>query len=165
MSNTHRFFIEDGQGGIITEDGEEAMDYIIEKGDEFNLQNLTNLSEYNECQPVPIELDAENENLENKISLVIEKLGMLGTTHLTKSQLQEPQKLHILELFDNKPYTTTDEVVDSLTKAFEGFMLKKSTLNNFILHECHLTIKRLQRQPKARNDPKCIDARYEWVIE
>ena len=81
------------------------------------------------------------------------------------SQLQEPRKLHILELFDNKPYTTTDEVVDSLTETFEGFTLKQSTVNSFILHECNLTIKRLQRQPKARNDPARIQARYDWVMK
>ena len=75
MSNTHKFFIEDGQGGITTEDGAEAMDYIIEEEEEFNLRNLTNLSEYNDCQPVPIELDAEDENLESRISLVIEKVN------------------------------------------------------------------------------------------
>ena len=73
MSNTHELFIEDGQGGITTEDNAEAMDYVIEEGEEFNLRNLTNLSEYNDCQAVPIELDAEDENLESRISLVIEK--------------------------------------------------------------------------------------------
>ncbi|OBZ81029.1 hypothetical protein A0J61_10922, partial [Choanephora cucurbitarum] len=79
-----------------------------------------------------------------------------------KSQLQEP---HILELFNNKPYTTTDEVVDSLTKALEGFTLKSSTVNSFISHECNLTIKRLQRQPKARSDPARIQASYDWVMK
>ncbi|KAI8374956.1 hypothetical protein EDC96DRAFT_497398 [Choanephora cucurbitarum] len=48
MSNTHKFFIGDGQGGITMEDGAEAMDYVIEEGEEFNLRNLTNLSEYND---------------------------------------------------------------------------------------------------------------------
>ncbi|KAI8375764.1 hypothetical protein EDC96DRAFT_571850 [Choanephora cucurbitarum] len=190
----------DGQGGITTEDGAEAMGYIIEEGEEFNLRNLTNLSEYNDCQPVSIELDAEDENLESRISLVIEKVNKtiadkVGNLELpretaqtwakrirtepswniyekqtnkssrAKSQLQEPQKLHILELFDNKPYTTIDEVVDSLTKAFEGFTLKQSTVNSFILHECNLTIKRLQRQHKARNDPARTQARYDWVMK
>lgn len=232
MSNTNRFFIEDGQGRLTTEDGEEAMDYIIEEGDEFNLRNLTTLTAYTECQPVPIELDAEDENLEDRILLVIERVnktiankvgnvtnyatytddqktlflyylkikfysaakaaGKTGIAERTaqtwakrirmesdwniyekqtnkgnraKSQLQELQRLHVLELFDEKPYTTTDEVVDSLTKAFAGFSLKKSTVNSFILHECNLTIKKLQRQPKARNDPTRINARYEWVME
>ncbi|KAI8364518.1 hypothetical protein EDC96DRAFT_424716, partial [Choanephora cucurbitarum] len=45
----------------------------VEEGEKFNLQNLTDLSEYNDCQPVPIELDAEDENLESRISLVIKK--------------------------------------------------------------------------------------------
>lgn len=43
-------------------------------------------------------------------------------------------------------------------------MLKKSTVNSFILHECNLSIKRLGRQPQARNDPKRIEARCEWII-
>lgn len=75
MSSTHRFLIEEGQGGITAENEEEAMDYIIEEGEEFNLRNLTNLTEYMECQPVPIELDAEDKNLENIILLVIEKVN------------------------------------------------------------------------------------------
>ena len=44
-------------------------------------------------------------------------------------------------------------------------MLKQSTVNSFILHECDLTIKRLQRQPKARNDPARNQARYDWVMK
>lgn len=80
-----------------------------------------------------------------------------------KSQLQDERKLHITNLFDEKPYTTTDEVIDSLSKAFEGFSLKKSTVNSFILHECNLSVKRLVRHSVARNDETRIDARYEWV--
>ncbi|KAI8090311.1 uncharacterized protein B0P05DRAFT_331870 [Gilbertella persicaria] len=82
-----------------------------------------------------------------------------------KSQLQEPQKQHIIQLLDEKAYRTTDEVVDSLTKAFEGFSLKRSTVNSFILHECNLTRKRLVRHPAARNDEQRIQERYEWVIK
>ncbi|OBZ82132.1 hypothetical protein A0J61_09819, partial [Choanephora cucurbitarum] len=155
-------------GGITTEDGAEVMDYVIEEGEEFNLRNLTNLSEYDDCQAVPIELNAEDENLESRIPFVIEKNiyeKQTNKNNRAKSQLQELQKLHILELFDNKPYTTTDEVVDSLTKAFEGFTLKQSTVNSLILHECNLAIKRLQRQPKARNNPARIQVRYDWVMK
>ena len=47
------------------------INYISEE--ESNLRKLTDLSKYNEFQPVPIELDAEDENLESRISLVIEK--------------------------------------------------------------------------------------------
>ncbi|OBZ82174.1 hypothetical protein A0J61_09776 [Choanephora cucurbitarum] len=48
------------------------MDYIIEEGEEFNVRNLTHLSKY---RPVLIELDTENENLESRILLVIEKVN------------------------------------------------------------------------------------------
>ncbi|KAI7899589.1 uncharacterized protein BX663DRAFT_520618 [Cokeromyces recurvatus] len=51
------------------------MDYIIEEGDEFNLRNLTTLTAYKECQPVPIELDPEDKNLEDRILLVIERVN------------------------------------------------------------------------------------------
>ncbi|KAG1467189.1 hypothetical protein G6F56_004546 [Rhizopus delemar] len=224
--------MEDGQGRLTTEEGDEVMDYIIEEGEQFNLRNLTNLTDYKEVQPIPIEMDAEDENLETRISLVTERVdkfiadkvrnansytvytddqktlflyylkikffsaakageraGIAQRTAQTwakrirtdsdwniyekqtkksnrvKSQLHEPQKLHIIQLFDEKPYMTTDEVVDSLTKTFEGFSLKSSTVNNYILHECNLSMKRVTRRPQARNDERRIEARYKWVIK
>lgn len=50
-----RFFIEDGQGEITTENDEVTRDCI------------------KEYQPIPIEHDFEDENLEDRISLVTEK--------------------------------------------------------------------------------------------
>lgn len=82
-----------------------------------------------------------------------------------RSQLQEEQRKHIIELYDEKPYTTTDEAVESLTKTFEGFSLKRSRVNSFILHDCNLSMKKLTRQPVARNDITRIDTRYEWVLK
>lgn len=82
-----------------------------------------------------------------------------------RSQLQEEQRKHIIELYDEKPYTTTDEAVESLTKTFEGFNLKKSTVNSFILHDCNLSMKKITRQPVARNDTTRIEARYEWILK
>lgn len=38
--------MEGGQGKITTEEGIEAMNYLIEEGNEFNLKNLTNLTSY-----------------------------------------------------------------------------------------------------------------------
>ncbi|KAI9332555.1 hypothetical protein BD770DRAFT_449266 [Pilaira anomala] len=70
MSNNIYFFTEDGKGGITTEDGVEAMDYIIDEGNEFNLKNLPNLTKYKESNPTPIELDPEDENLENSMLLI-----------------------------------------------------------------------------------------------
>ncbi|KAG1473861.1 hypothetical protein G6F56_000704 [Rhizopus delemar] len=56
--------MKDGRGRIATEEGGEAMDYIIEEEEQFNLRNLTNLTDYKKSQPVPIELDPEDEDLE-----------------------------------------------------------------------------------------------------
>lgn len=232
MSNNIYFFTEDGKGGITTEDGVEAMDYIIDEGNEFNLKNLTNLTKYKESNPTPIELDPEDENLENRMLLIIGRVEkakaaklraeksyatytddqktlflynlkikffsaaksarLAGISERTaqdwakrlkkepnwdiyekqtnmfnrpRSQLQEEQRKHIIEIYDEKPYTTTDEAVESLTKTFEGFNLKKSTVNSFILHDCNLSMKKLTRQPVARNDITRIKARYEWVLK
>ncbi|GAA5806678.1 hypothetical protein MFLAVUS_000026 [Mucor flavus] len=217
-----------GQGRITTEDGEEAMDYITDEGDEYKLKNLTALSEYKVPRPVPIELDREDENLENRMEVVIEMVEkekaastrtgnsysnytddqktlflyylkikffsaaksakMSGVSERTgqtwakkiktepdwdiyekktnlvnrpQSQLQEEQKKHIIEFYDNKPFATVDEAVESLTTAFEGFNLKRTTVNNFIVKECNLSMKKLSRQPKSRNDTTRINNRYE----
>ncbi|PHZ07864.1 uncharacterized protein RHIMIDRAFT_242215 [Rhizopus microsporus ATCC 52813] len=82
-----------------------------------------------------------------------------------RSQLQEEQKCHIIKLYDEKSYVTTDEAVESLTKALESFSLKRSTVNNSILYECNLSMKKLSRQLVARNDAAQIDIRYEWVLK
>lgn len=60
----HFFFMENSQDGIATEDGEEAMDYIIEEGDEYSLKNLI---KYKERQSIPIDLAPEDENLESRM--------------------------------------------------------------------------------------------------
>lgn len=46
------------------------MDYIIEEEEQFNLRNLTNLTDYKELQLVPFPKD---EDLESRISLAIER--------------------------------------------------------------------------------------------
>lgn len=73
-----------------------------------------------------------------------------------RSQLQEEQKKHIVKFYDDKPFATTDEAVESLIAAFEGFSLKRTTVDNFIIKECNLSMKKLSRQPKARNDIRAL---------
>ncbi|ORE00692.1 hypothetical protein BCV72DRAFT_326581, partial [Rhizopus microsporus var. microsporus] len=77
-----------------------------------------------------------------------------------RSQLQNEQKSHIISLYDEKPFATTDEDIESLIHAFEGFSLKRSAVNKFILHECNLSMKKLSRQPVVRNDTTRINNRY-----
>ncbi|ORE04949.1 hypothetical protein BCV72DRAFT_186131, partial [Rhizopus microsporus var. microsporus] len=80
-----------------------------------------------------------------------------------KSRLQERHKNYIRELYDNNPFATIKDVVDDLTKVFEGFSLKSTVVGSFISNECNLSIKRVTRHPVARNSDTKLDHRIKWV--
>lgn len=80
-----------------------------------------------------------------------------------KSQLQEEHKNYIRELYDNNPFAITNDVVDDLTKVFEGFSLKSIVVGSFISNECNLSIKRATRHPVARNNDTKLDHRVKWA--
>lgn len=44
-------------------------------------------------------------------------------------QFLEKHKLHLLEFFDGKLYTTTEEALDSSIRAFECVILKRTAMN------------------------------------
>ncbi|KAI8098193.1 uncharacterized protein B0P05DRAFT_576595 [Gilbertella persicaria] len=75
------------------------------------------------------------------------------------SQLQAEHKYHLINFFDEHPQARKEDAVESLTKAFEGFNLKKSSVGSFILNECNLTVKRVTRHPEGRNTPGRIEER------
>jgi hypothetical protein len=79
------------------------------------------------------------------------------------SQLQEEHKEHLVEFYDQHPQASKQDAVDSLTQAFEGFSLKKTSVSNFILYVCNLTFKRVTPQPFVRNRDDQIKKRFEWV--
>ncbi|CAO3654700.1 unnamed protein product [Mucor hiemalis] len=79
------------------------------------------------------------------------------------SQLQEPHKQFLIDYFDEYPQATRADAVERLTDAFEGFSLKTTSVGNFILHECNLTVKKVTLHPKARNSPENIESRYNWA--
>ncbi|KAI7905204.1 uncharacterized protein BX663DRAFT_314212 [Cokeromyces recurvatus] len=60
-------------------------------------------------------------------------------------------------------FVTTKDVVDNLTKVFEGFSLKSTVVGSFISNECNLSIKRTTRYPIARNNGTKLDHRVKWV--
>jgi hypothetical protein len=65
------FFYENGQGQIVDEHGNEAMN-CEEVLDQFQLQNLTSLSKYREVQVPPL-LDENDPEVENKITVIQKK--------------------------------------------------------------------------------------------
>lgn len=81
------------------------------------------------------------------------------------SQLQEEHKQFLINYYDEFPQARTKDAVDSLTENFENFSLKETVVGEFISKECNLSIKRITRHPKARNDPVKLKARREWVEE
>lgn len=67
-----------------------------------------------------------------------------------KSQLQDEHKQHLIEFFDENSQATRNNSSESLTKVFEGFSLKETSVGNFILNECNLPVKRITRHSAAR---------------
>ncbi|KAG2215958.1 hypothetical protein INT45_010102 [Circinella minor] len=80
-----------------------------------------------------------------------------------QQQLQEEHKQHLIEFFDKYPQATRQNAVDSLMESFQNFNLKTTSVRNFILHECNLTIKRVTLHPLSRNSSHNLEKRYDWV--
>ncbi|CAO3698719.1 unnamed protein product [Rhizopus stolonifer] len=62
--------------------GVEAMDYTANDRSVLMLMNLTTLLEYKEVQAVPIALESEGEDLENRIKVVMDKVEQLKAAKL-----------------------------------------------------------------------------------
>jgi hypothetical protein len=77
------------------------------------------------------------------------------------SQLQDEHKEHLTKFYDEYPQASKQDAVGSLTKAFEEFSLKKTSVGDFILYDCNLTFKRITPQPLARNSDEQIQKRFE----
>ncbi|KAG1206990.1 hypothetical protein G6F35_011095 [Rhizopus arrhizus] len=80
-----------------------------------------------------------------------------------KAQLDERHKIHLLNFYDNNPRARIVDAVASLTKKFEGFTLKETSVKNFMKDECSLSFKKLTLHPKARNDQSKIADRIAWI--
>lgn len=53
------------------------MDNITKEGSIFSFKDLTNLTNYEDSLPAPIELDSRDENFEGGMTLVTEKIDKL----------------------------------------------------------------------------------------
>ncbi|CAO3698713.1 unnamed protein product [Rhizopus stolonifer] len=75
--------------------GVEAMDYTANDRSVLMLMNLTTLLEYKEVQAVPIALESEGEDLENRIKVVMDKVEQLQLR--IKSIRRYENKMQIFE--------------------------------------------------------------------
>ncbi|KAG1454166.1 hypothetical protein G6F46_007552 [Rhizopus delemar] len=168
---TTRFYYEDGQGRMVDEQGNDAMDWV-EEVTPFHLKTLTRIREYCEKQEdeqlssqVALKnLDIDMENLkEDKGWNIFEKQTNL--VNRPKSQLDDRHKLHLLDFYDNWTHVLIVDAMDSLTQKLSDLSVKKSTVHNFLKTECNLSFKKLAAQPAARNSPTKIQNRKDWVIK
>ncbi|CEG76332.1 hypothetical protein RMATCC62417_11241 [Rhizopus microsporus] len=79
------------------------------------------------------------------------------------SQLEEENKQHLIQFFDECPQATRRDAVESLMEKFENFSLKEASVGNFILRECNLTAKRASLHPVARSSADNLEKRYHWA--
>ncbi|ORZ06280.1 hypothetical protein BCR42DRAFT_496423 [Absidia repens] len=82
-----------------------------------------------------------------------------------KSRLGDEHKRHLIEFIDDNPSAIIDQAVDSLTKQFEGLVIKKTVVHEFMKNECNLSLKKAHFHPLARNSIATIEKRYEWVLK
>ncbi|GAA5813963.1 hypothetical protein MFLAVUS_007453 [Mucor flavus] len=57
-------------------------------------------------------------------------------------KLQQEHEEYIINLYDQKPQARVIDTVESLTKSFENFSLKETSVRNFMKTECNLSFKR-----------------------
>ena len=55
------------------------------------------------------------------------------------------------------------EAKESLTSQFEGLKIATTAIYDFMVNEYALTIKKAQFEPKKRNSPASIEARFNWA--
>ncbi|KAG1261020.1 hypothetical protein G6F68_006996 [Rhizopus microsporus] len=169
------FYYKDGQGSIVDEQGNEAMDYE-EETDPYNVTSLLAASQYRIHQgrflaKVTKELDVQMEEVSEELSkdvatsrrYNVERAQVeIRTAQKWAKRLKEDPEWNIYEkqtnMSNRKPpqlqnehkqhlvQATRRDAVDSLTEEFQNFNLKKKLLAT--LH------------PVARNSAENLDKRY-----
>ncbi|KAG1499318.1 hypothetical protein G6F47_010792 [Rhizopus delemar] len=77
--------------------------------------------------------------------------------------LQQEHKEYIINLYDQNPQARVVDIVESLTKSFENFSLKETSVRNFMKTECNLSFKRATLRSSERNSEDKLRQRFEWV--
>ncbi|KAG1489538.1 hypothetical protein G6F49_012200 [Rhizopus delemar] len=77
--------------------------------------------------------------------------------------LQQEYKEYIINLYDQNPQARVVDIVESLTKSFENFSLKETSVRNFMKTECNLSLKRATLRSSERDSEDKLRQRFEWV--
>ncbi|KAG0758276.1 hypothetical protein G6F57_008732 [Rhizopus arrhizus] len=141
----------------------------VEDVDPFHLETLTTFQKYKQAQPSEL------------LSGVTERTGQQWAKRLKDDpewnifekqtnhdkrktgMLQQAHKEYIINLYDQRPDARVVDVIESLTKLFENFNLKETSVRNFIRNECNLSFKRATLHPEERNSDDKLQQRFEWI--
>ncbi|ORZ18087.1 hypothetical protein BCR42DRAFT_490731 [Absidia repens] len=177
-----KMLFDDGQGNIVDEDGNDPMAADYPELDK-ELEMLTNMEMYSACQ---YEQHQHKEEQQDETMTQQQQAGKeygVGprvaqrwikeykesenkkTKPGPKSRLGDEHKRHLIEFIDDNPSAIIDQAVDSLTKQFEGLVIKKTVVHEFMKNECNLSLKKAHFHPLARNSNATIEKRYEWVLK
>ncbi|CAO3663721.1 hypothetical protein G6F70_002427 [Rhizopus microsporus] len=77
--------------------------------------------------------------------------------------LQQEHKEYIINLYDQRPDARVVDVIEGLTKSFENFNSKETSVRNFIRNERNLSFKRATLHPEERNSDDKLQQRFEWI--
>ncbi|KAL4210796.1 hypothetical protein AB4K20DRAFT_1986222 [Rhizopus microsporus] len=110
---TTRFYYEDGQGRMVDEQGNDAMDWVKEVTP-FHLKTLTRIRERGISERTAQKWAKKLK--EDKGWDIFEKQTNL--INKPKPQLDDRHKLHLLDFYDNWPQARIVDTMDSLTQKF-----------------------------------------------
>lgn len=79
------------------------------------------------------------------------------------SKLGEEHAAFLTNLVDENPSLALDQMMESLTKQFEGLEVSKTALYNFTTEKCRITFKKAHFHSVERNSPAKIEERFNWV--
>ncbi|KAI8969389.1 hypothetical protein BDB01DRAFT_856051 [Pilobolus umbonatus] len=80
-----------------------------------------------------------------------------------KPVLQKEHKSHLIEFIDENPSAGIDQMVESLTKEFEGLQIKKTAVHQFVVTECNISFKMARKEPAERNSELTKSKKQEWI--
>jgi hypothetical protein len=69
-----------------------------------------------------------------------------------------------LKYYDEHPDATLAMARDAVMAAFPGLTITVSAISKHLIKHCNLTLKKLEKIPMARNDPKTLEKRKEVIM-
>jgi hypothetical protein len=81
------------------------------------------------------------------------------------SQLQEEHKALFISFYDKYRQAQMNDAIAPLTKKFESFSLKTSSVQVLLKNECNLSFRRIACCPESRNNQLKLESRKAWIEE